>query len=313
VTGGVLCCGNLVLDILVRPVEQVVFDATTWVEDISQHVGGNGANTSFALGKLGVPVRLVGVTGRDSFGDWVLGQLEAAGVDTRYVLRKDVPTAATVGLVKPTGSRAFLHRPGVSAHAFDAPVEFTADLTTGFQHFHLANPFALPLLRTHAGETMRSARQAGLRTSLDTGWDAKGEWMKVIEPCLPHTEFLFMNEDEARRISGCSDAGSAARRFLEAGAGVAVVKLGAAGCSVFTASEEFTVPGFRVDAVDTTGAGDCFVGGFLAGLYRGASLREAARLANAAGALSVTRLGATTGLLSYSETVSWMSRAAISQ
>jgi len=85
-----------------------------------------------------------------------------------------------------------------------------------------------------------------------------------------------------------------------------VVKLGSKGCAVFESAGEEYVPGFQVDAVDSTGAGDCFVGAFLVGLRRGMDLAGAARFANAAGALSVGRLGAVTGLLSIEETLAWM-------
>ena len=104
----------------------------------------------------------------------------------------------------------------------------------------------------------------------------------------------------------CPPAANALRAL---GVGTVVVKLGNLGCAVYAPGLELRVPAFAVDTVDTTGAGDCFAGGFLAGLYYGANLEGAARLANAAGALSVTRLGATSGLLNYKDTLRWMASA----
>src|ERR1035438_9572160 len=72
---GVLCCGSIVLDIMVRPVERFQWGTTTWVEDIEINLGGNGANTSYTLGMLGVPVRLLGMVGRDAFGEQALSIL----------------------------------------------------------------------------------------------------------------------------------------------------------------------------------------------------------------------------------------------
>src|SRR5512133_1971008 len=79
--GGVLCCGNAVEDVLVRPVDEVIFDRTTWVESIGFSLGGNGANTAYALATLGTPVRLISTIGTDETGDRVLAILRGAGVD----------------------------------------------------------------------------------------------------------------------------------------------------------------------------------------------------------------------------------------
>jgi sugar/nucleoside kinase (ribokinase family) len=303
---GFLCCGNLVYDILVRAVDHVRFDATTWVNEISPHLGGNGANTSYALAKLGAPVRLTGALGNDTFGDSVLSQLTGVGVDVSSVSRISEPTPTTVGLVASSGSRAFLHRPGASAHALMQPAEFSRSFVGGAAFFHLANPFALPGLRVNASEWLKRARAVGLRTSMDLGWDSRGEWISVIGPCLPYVDLLFANREEAQFLTGEPDSFAAANALRAKGAGTVVVKLGAAGCAVYSPGLELRAPGFVVETIDTTGAGDCFAGGFLAGLFYGANLEGAARLGNAAGALSVTCLGATEGLLAYKDTLRWM-------
>ena len=294
--GGIVCCGNIVFDILVRPVDELRWSATTWVESIEQHIGGNGANTSFALARLGVPVRLLSVVGSDATGGQLCTILSEAGVDTQSIESCSEPTATSIVLVKSDGTRLFLHRPGSSSVAFPEPIRFTPDLIGGLPHFHMANVFALPMLRAHAGETLRRAREAGLTTSLDTGWDSRGQWMEVLRPCLPHVDILFVNEDEARMLSGCSGAKEAAAAFRAEGAGTVVVKLGGAGCAAFTDDGEIRAPGIEVPVVDTTGAGDSFAGGFLAALHYGKDLAGAARFANAVGALSVQGLGSVRGL-----------------
>jgi len=309
--GGVLVCGNIVADILVRPVDRVAWGTSTWVESIEQHLGGNGASTSVALGKLGVPVRLLSAVGPDGFGEQLLERLRSAGVDVSRVSRLDAPTPATVVLVNSAGDRSLLHRPGAAANAFAEPVEFDAALTAGMSSFHLANLFALPLLSRHAAETVRRAKAAGLGTSLDTGWDARGRWMEDLRPCLPYTDFLFVNEDEAGKLSGTGVAPEAASRLRGCGARTVVLKLGARGSAIFTADGEILVPAFDVPAFDTTGAGDCFAGAFLAALSRGLALEGAARFANAAAALAIQQLGATNGLRSWDETHAWMESAPV--
>ena len=304
---GVLCAGSLVVDILTRPLDsQIRWDATTWVDEIQQSLGGNGANTAFALARLGARVRVLGAVGQDAFGDFVVGALASAGADTSWVRRADAPTAASTVLVRTDGARALLNRPGASRVAFSEPIDFTAGLIAGFSHFHLANVFGLPSLRPYAAETLARARRAGLVTSLDTGWDARNEWLAVVGPCLAHADYLFVNQDEARMLAGTDDPAAVAQFFRDRGVTTVVVKLGAQGCAVSSAGGSFHSPAFAVPTVDTTGAGDCFTGAFLALLAEGAPLATAARWANAAGALSVQALGATAGLLDRAATESWI-------
>jgi sugar/nucleoside kinase (ribokinase family) len=305
---GVLCCGNIVVDILVRPVDRFEFNTSVWVDSLAQQLGGNGASTAYTAGLLGVPARLLAYAGRDPMGDFALARLASAGCDLSFVVLSDEPTAASVVCVNSAGDRLILHRVGVGHAAFAEPIEFTPSLISGCSRFHLANLFAIPGLRRHGAEALHRARAAGLATSADTGWDSLGRWLEDLRACLPLTDLLFVNADEARWLTGVAEPAAAARRLHELGAGVCVVKLGAGGCLVSTGESEFVAPAFQVSVVDTTGAGDCFAGGFLAALNLGASLEEAARFANAVAALSVQQLGATEGLRSYTETRAWMER-----
>ena len=303
---GVLCCGNLVHDIAVGPVTEPGWGRSTWVDFIEEGIGGNGANTAYTIAKLGVPVRLIGPLGSDEAGDRVLATLHSVGVDTSFIARSGLPTPTTVALVSPTGARALLHRLGASREAFQDPIEFTNNLVDGCTWFHLGNVFALPLLRPRAAHLVKSAHERGLAVSLDTGWDPRGEWIDMLGPCLAHVDLMFVNEDEARELTGTSDPAQAAADLMRRGVRTVVTKLGAAGCIVFSAKESAALPGFEVPVVDTTGAGDCFAGAFLAALQRGFSDRNAARFANAVGALSVQRFGGTTGLLNFDDTLAWM-------
>jgi sugar/nucleoside kinase (ribokinase family) len=305
-TGGVLCSGSIVFDTLVRPFEQPAWGTTQWVESMESHVGGNGANTARALGILGISVRLLGTVGNDPQAEFILERLQAAGVDTTEVTGVEAPTAATVVLVNGRGDRQFLHRLGASELAFAQPVEFTRERCEGMSHYHLASLFVLPRVRRHGAEMLRRAHAAGLSTSLDTNWDPEGEWMAALAPCLPYVDILFMNEDEARMVTGSSDSARAAEVVLRHGAKTAVMKLGARGCAIYRNADEILCPAYQVAANDTTGAGDCFVAGFLAARQRGWNLQEAGQFANAAAALSVQKLGAVTGMLPFDQVEEWM-------
>jgi len=306
---GVLCTGNIVMDVLTRPVDEITWGGTRWVESITQALGGNGAATSAAIAMLGVPARLIGAVGDDLFATAALARLNECGVDTRLIERLNSNTATSVALVRTDGTRAFLHQPGAGRLIFSDPIPLTEQNTAGCARFHTGNPFSLPHLRPRAPGLLRDAAALGLSTSLDTAWDALGEWMNVLAPSLPHVGILFSNEDEARMLTGTADPPLAATRLRAAGATNIVLKLGANGCAVFTGEGEWHVPAFAVTAIDSTGAGDCFAGAYLAALQRNLPHPEAARVANAVGALNVQVLGGTAGLLGWEQTLAWMATA----
>ena len=309
-TNHVLCTGNLVLDILVRPVDLPDdWAGTAVVESIEQSLGGNGANSAYTLGKLGVPVRLIGMVGRDAFGEFALAKLRSADVDTGGIRRSRAPTATTVVLVNSRGDRRFLHRLGASGEMLLDPDEFEREIQPGMTYYHLATPFTMPRMRAVNTELLRRAHAHGLATSLDTQWDWQGRWMEELAPCLPHVDILFVNEDEARMLTGTTEPQGVVSALRSRGARTVVLKQGGRGCQVFTPEEEFTAPGFQVPVVDTTGAGDCFAGAYVAALWRGGTHREAARMANAVGACVVRTLGAVEGVLGWSETETWMAGA----
>jgi len=124
----------------------------------------------------------------------------------------------------------------------------------------------------------------------------------VLAPSLPWADYALMNEEEARILTGRTEPEEAARVLRDLGANHVVIKLGRRGCW----ADGVMVPGFEVDAIDTTGAGDCFSGGFVAALQRGLPIEEAARFANAVGALAVQKVGATAGVLDWDSTARWL-------
>jgi sugar/nucleoside kinase (ribokinase family) len=303
---GIICAGSIVYDILVKPCSELRFGTTTFVESIEYRLGGNAANTSSALAILGVAVRLVGAVGSDQPAEFVLGRLTSCGVDIQRVIRKAKPTATSVALIDPSGQRQFFHRLGASEDAFAEPIQFTDEFCEGASHFHLASLFVVPHLRKNAAKMLADAKRAGLTTSFDTNWDPKGEWLAAVRNCLPHIDIFFMNADEARELTGVRDVPAAADVLIAGGVSLVVVKLGDRGCAMY-GREQIACPAFSVDAIDTTGAGDCFVAGFLAARQQSLPLSEVGHFANAVGALSVQKIGAVEGVIPHDRVREWMS------
>ena len=300
----VVCLGILVADVIARPVGELPHGAVALMNEVTLHGGGCALNTATGLARLGLAAAVAGKVGDDTFGDFLLGLLDERGIDRRAVLRDGgVTTSATVVLVDETGERTFLHLPGANG-ALHAG-ELNADIVFSGRALHVAGSLVMPALDGEpTASLLTEARARGLHTSLDTVYDATGRWERV-EPCLPHLDLVVPSLTEAQAISGEAECARAAAWLRRRGARAVAVKLGPEGSYVASDSYAGFVPPVPVNALDGTGAGDAFAAGLLCGRLAGWPFERAARLANAAGALATTAVGATGGLRSLEETMAF--------
>jgi sugar/nucleoside kinase (ribokinase family) len=276
------------------------------VDSITLTTGGNVCNTGVAMAKLGAKVAVCGLVGDDVLGRTMVDQLGAAGLDTAGV-RTDPreQTSATVVAVEPGGERVFFHTAGVTklldAAAFRAGFEtFARSAWLQIGYFGL-----LPTLTPRLPALLAELRQFApdLKIALDTvnpPADAR-----LLEPILPHLDLFAPSRTEAAALTGESDPVAMARHFrarMPAGA-IVGIKLDAEGCYVADAAGDAFVPAYRIDCVDTTGAGDTWFGALLLGLTRGMPLPQAARFANRAAADCCSAIGASTGVRGYADTL----------
>lgn len=266
--------------------------------------GGKGANQAVALGRLGATVRMAGRVGDDAFGRRYLDHFRQNGVDVRAV---DAVAGTATGvadiLVNAAGENCIVIAPGANGLCdlewLDRALEATADC----EIFLLQLEIPLDTV----AEAVRRLRKMGKTILLDPA-----PAVPLPEDVLAAVDFLTPNETELKAVtSGLSeDAGIEERvRHLVGGSGRVVVhKRGADGAYIGTRDGIEHVPGFSVRAVDTTAAGDTFNAGLAAGLAMGWPLRDAVRLANAAGALAVTAYGAQEGMPSLEQAQALMAR-----
>ena len=284
----ILCIGQLVADIVVRPVDRLpVPGRTELVEDLQLLAGGCAANTAAVLAKLGAEVRLAGMIGQDALGNAVLAELEMTGVCLKAVGRTTgAPTSAAIVLVSDNGERSFFYRNGgnellANSHVSDSVLKAASLVHVGG---------ALKLLNLDLTELMSRAKSFGCTTSLDTDWDVHGKWMQKLYGALPRIDYLMTNEEEAAKLTGKESPAAAAQDLLARGPQAVAIKRGQQGAMLATRSGITEFPAYRVEVRDTTCAGDSFAAGFLLGISRGWPLDESLMLANAAGALCTTQL-----------------------
>ena len=307
----ITCIGILVADVVGRPLRAVPDPGRlVLVDEMSLHTGGCASNTATALARLGVPVEVVGKIGLDPFGDYVLNSLAERGIGSKGIKRdKEAGTSATMVMVAPDGERRFVHYIGANAHLTLDDIDLS--MVEASSILHIAGSLVMPGIDGQpTAELLRHARLAGITTFLDTVWDDTGRWMKILAPCLPYIDYFVPSLPEGQALTGLDNPADIARALLACGVKTVGLKMGIDGCLVMSGDEQVNhLPAFQIDVVDATGAGDAFAAGFIAGVWHGWPVEQTARFANAVGALCVTGLGASGGVRSLSETLSFMENA----
>ena len=139
--------------------------------------------------------------------------------------------------------------------------------------------------------------------------DRLEDWLAIVEPCLPHLDVFAPSYEEAVRITGLEDHHEIARFLLDRGSPAVVIKLGDRGSYYSDGAAEAELPCFDVDAVDTTGAGDCFMAGYLLAMLDDAPPEERLRWGNAVAAHCVQAVGANAGVGTREAVARWMETA----
>lgn len=300
----VLCVGASVVDIPLRPVDAGVFDRVSYpVDDISMQVGGDALNESIVLARLGARTGLVTAVGDDVAGSFIISRARSEGVDvSRVRIRKGMTTSLNVGLVRPDGERTFItNRNGSLWTTRESDLDVGGPLGSA-RILAFGSIFNNPLV---SGEWMaslfRRARAAGMTVCADMVPSRAGAGLEDIAEALGCMDYFFPNADEAVGLTGAADERRAAAVLLDRGVANVVLKVGGRGCLVCSAHATELVPAIRQRAVDTTGAGDNFVAGYIRALLRGADPVDAAVFANGVAAVSVGALGATAGVRSLAQ------------
>jgi len=311
----IVAIGELLVEVMRKEVDRPLDRAADFVGPFPSGAPGIFADQA---ARLGPAVGMIGAVGEDGFGDCLINRFAADGLDVSHIARvADVATGVAFVTYFSDGSRKFIFHIGNSA-AGRLPRP-DAEWLGSTAWLHICGS------TLSAGEAMRRACYAAccvvtdaggkvsfdpnLRPELLGGEEAVRE---VCAPVLGRASLVLPSAAEAEVLTGLADPNAAGRELLRGAAEVVVLKRGAAGCCILGArGEVLDVPAFRVQAVDPTGAGDCFDAGFVVGLLEGLPLEQVGRLANACGALGATRLGPMEGALPRAEVEAFMGGAAV--
>lgn len=303
----VISLGILVADIITRPLKEYPSKGRlVLVDEMELHSGGCALNTGIALSKVGIKVGVIGKVGCDAHGDFLITEMKKYNVNTSGVVRdKNVSTSATLVLVSEDGERSFIHYLGADGEFCEKDVNM--NLIKKTKILHLAGFFVMPKFDGKPTlNILKKAKKLGITTSLDTVWDTHGRWMKLLEPCLPYVDIFLPSIEEAKRLTNKDRPEEIAKEFISYGIKKVALKMSDKGCYIRSENEEHFIPPYKVKVVDTTGAGDCFVAGFLAGEIWGWDLEKCGKFANVLGAQCVQSIGASAGVSNKTNALKFM-------
>jgi len=286
---GVAILGVFVADLAFRAGRQPKDGETIVGSGFKMGPGGKGSNQSVAAARVGAKVTFISKIGRDAFGDIALKTWKDEGIVARAAQSDKEPTGAAYIFVNhDTGENAIIVYPGAGGALSAADVDAAADAIRGAKVFvtQLEQPAAT------AQHGLEVARAAGVVTIFNPA-----PAVPIPDSIYPFCDYIVPNETEAATLTGLSvatlnDAKRVGDALLAKGAKNALITLGERGALLHNSRSSIEIPAFSVGpVVETTGAGDAFVGGFAAAMARGIDPAEAARFGCAVAGISVTRPG----------------------
>lgn len=300
--GKIVNVGIAVIDVIGSPVNSFPKAGGLELFDrLSVATGGCAMNAAVDLGKMGIENSLIVKVGADMFGDFMIAEAAKYGVDVSRCLKDPTNnTSFSFVAVDSTGERRFIHTMGTNAtfRGEEIDLDFVA------QH-ELCYFGGTMIMTAMDGKpmvpTLQAIQKRGVKTLLDTVFVVnvpQSRWQEVVVPVLPYLDYFVPSEPESQAITGLTDPVEMAKWMKDRGAKNVVVKLGEKGVYYSSANgENGLVPAYKVSTVvDTTGAGDSWDAGFLAGLSLGETMAQACQLGNATASFCVQATGASTGI-----------------
>jgi ribokinase len=289
----VIALGDLNIDIIAHFPGYPAKGGDAFASSTEIHCGGSAANAAIALARLGISTGLITRIGPDSWALNALHSLKSAGVDLGG-LQRDLLTMTGLMyvVVTPDGERTILGCRG--ANVLTDPGQVREEYIRDARLFHLSGYALLSEpQRSAALLALEIACRHRLVTTLDPGMTISEAALDAMHALLPAINILLPNLKEAQKLSGQHSPEACIRALLDRGSSLVVLKLGRKGCVIGSRDGLVHVPGFHVETRDSTGAGDSFAAGLIAGILGGLGYHGAAVLGNALGALTAARVGNT--------------------
>jgi ribokinase len=284
--------GDINLDVISFPLKNYPEkDKQTILPKIIVQLGGSSAIFASTCSSLGIKTKFIGRLGIDFISEFLVKEIEKIGVNPGIKRIEGEEAGITISLTFEDRKRAMITFRGSNKNLSEK--DFELGEIEG-KILHIGGFNLLDGLRKDVHEIFCYARKKGMKTSLDPNWDPKG-WTRQrladLIKILKITDFFFPDYEEGKAITKFKEPRKIVEKLLDLGPKIVALKCGKNGCYTGNENEITHVKGFKVKAIQTTGAGDAFDAGFIKALLSGLNLKECARFANAAGALYTTKFG----------------------
>ncbi len=287
----ILVVGELNIDLILNDIRGVpVVGTEIMAGDMNITLGSSSAIFAANIAMLGINTSFCGMLGKDSFGKFILEELNRKHVNTDYITQSvDDKTGLTV-VMNYSQDRAMVTYGG-AMETFSL-AHIPEDLSP-FSHLHVSSYFLHKALKADIPALFKKAKENGLTTSLDLQWDPENEWMFLFEECLPYVDVFLPNETEILLLTKLSSIEDAAIK-LAPFANLIIIKRGTKGALAYDKGNFIASPPMlHNNFIDAIGAGDSFNAGFISRYLKGNPLENCLRFANLCGAINTTAAGGT--------------------
>lgn len=299
------CLGILVVDVLGKTINEFPAEGTSVYFDSMQLLpGGCAYNTGVDAKRLGLRVSIQGKVGRDQFGEVVLDCLKRENISTDKIRRSNINTAFSFIMIPDSGQRRIYNTQGANLAFSLEDIDF--DSIKDSKVMHIGGSSLMPKLDGEPTvELLKFCRENKVITSMDPVF--KLDIAELIVPALPYLDIFLPNNEESEIITGFKKPEDQLSFYLDRGVGIAGIKMGEKGVLISDGKEKFELGIYNVDVVDTCGAGDAFIAGFIYGMLKHWDLYAMAKFATATAAHCVQFDGATTGVTRADKTLEFSS------
>ncbi len=291
----VIVIGTFVADILLKEYDlnSVKMDNISFLGHCGINVGGNACNVAMDLRKMGIEVQAMGKVAGDEFGNYILNEMKAIGIDCSCMQRDEsVNTGVSVIFIDNNGEKAILQYTGANNNlAFDErgiDEDIDAAIITGLG--------LIPEIEDKLLEITEFFAKKGIPIIIDTSANTSNLMPKLNRKVLHNIDYIIINEREVLDLTQAESIDAAFEILRACGCHNLIVKVGERGAFFRGEKKSFSKPGIKTVAVDTTGAGDAFLSGFTYALLNGSEVEACVEFANKMGARCVEAIGSTSNI-----------------
>jgi len=288
----IISIGDCVVDLLIEvPKFPIDKESVILAKSIKIECGG-ACNFLIMASRLGLKVGAIDKIGNDYYGNFLISELKNEKVDTSFIkVLEGKNSTLVLVIVDSKGNHAFIGFLGASMLL--APNDINPDYIKNARFIYTTGYSMLSRTALNAiVKAIQLAKELSIPIVFDPSPELRSIPKNVLKKVISSSRIVLMNENEAKALTKERSIIKASKKILKQGCEILVIKLGAKGCLVYTKEELEIVPGFKVKAIDTTGAGDVFNAAFVFSLIKNLSIKDAAIFANAVGAVKVKKLGA---------------------